>query len=488
MLSKRELVVTGVLYFCLKLIFLYYFISILECNHPGRKLGNISISSGDTFSYTGAMESFISTGEYFFLNENNEKVRAGRLPHYSIPYFALRQVFGVESSYDFLVIFQIIIEALAVVYFCFFIGKLLSSSLFYYLSLLLFLLSLYTSHFSLFASPESLSLSFLLLFFVAFYEFSLTGRRRNLFISSSFLAFVCVLKPYYLPLYLLFVLEHVYIFGRKVFFFQNIRILAVRSVLIFVPFLIIIFPWIFRNFLVEKEFIPLQQNTYAGYFYTESDLELRKLISGWGENYIFWEKTSAGCFFYLGENNCQFKLSQNLSEVYEKEELLKIGRDVQDLRKNYSTVKDKALAKEIGRLIEIYKAERPFEYYVGSKFDLVVEFLVHKGTYYLPFSLDSPCFSKLQLGVKILQAALYWIVLVLGLIGLFLLSFKSRVGYYLLFIPFYLILLFPLVFGNVEWRYFHHAYPFLSVGVFVLIDYVLHLRKRIKNGQHLLDN
>ena len=181
--------------------------------------------------------------------------------------------------------------------------------------------------------------------------------------------------------------------------------------------------------------------------------------------------------------------SQDLLHLYQKDSLIKLGVDIRDLRENYSFEKDKVLAKKIEHLVTLYKVAYPFKYYVESKVELVGSFLFHKGTYYLPFSLDSPCFSNVQYGIKVVQALMYWIVLVIGGVGLFLLLFKSRVGYLLLFIPFYLVLLFPLIFKSVEWRYFHHAYPFLSVGVFVLIKEIKFvIVKEGKNGKGLLNS
>ena len=47
----------------------YYFIYLTQCNNPEIKLSDLAFASGDTFSYTGAMENFIEKGSYFFSME-----------------------------------------------------------------------------------------------------------------------------------------------------------------------------------------------------------------------------------------------------------------------------------------------------------------------------------------------------------------------------------------------------------------------------------
>lgn len=469
----------GGMFFLIKLLSLYYISAVFKCDFPEIKLGAIALASGDTFSYTEAMENFLQYGEYFFMNENNEKVLAGRLPHYSLPYFLLRQFFEPGRAYDVLVIFQIAVETMATLYFCLFIGKLFNSRTYFYLSLLFFSLSFYTSWFAVFASPESFSVSFLMLFIATFYYYTKTYSSQYFWLSSLFLAGLGVLKPYFLPLYIFFPLFEFKRNKAEAFKLSHVLKLVLISGKAVLPLLILLLPWTIRNIIISEGFVPLQKNTQAGYFYPKAELKLRALIASWGEDHTWWERTSAGCVFYFEEEKCDFEFSKDVLLAHDKAELLQIGKEIQHLRKNYSLQQDLKISQKIEELIGDYKEAFPFNYYFASRIKLVHQFLFHKGTYHLPFFRQSKCFSYFQLGILAMQSALYWINLIAGTLGLLYLVKKTEIGVYLVFIPLLLVLLFPLIFRHIEWRYFHHAYPILGIGVIAVCHY---LASKLKAG------
>lgn len=478
-ISKKNLLLTGGVFFLIKLLSLYYISVVFQCDFPEIKLGAIALASGDTFSYTEAMENYLQYGEYFFMNENNEKVLAGRLPHYSLPYFFLRQFLEVRRAYDVLVILQLAVETMTTLYFCVFIGKLLNSSTYFYLSLLFFGLSFYTSWFAVFASPESFSVSLLMMFIATFYDYTRTHRSRYFWLSCLFLAGLGVLKPYFLPLYIFypfFELRRNKAEGFKLSRVLNLALISGKAVL---PLLILLLPWTIRNFMASEDFIPLQKNAQAGYFYPQAELKLRALIASWGEDHTWWERTSAGCVFFFEEEKCDFEFSKDVLLAHDKAELLRIGKEIQHLRKNYSWQKDLEVSQKIEELISDYKEAFPFNYYFVSRMKLFQQFLFHKGTYHLPFFRQSKCFSYFQLAILAMQSVLYWINLIAGTLGLLYLVKKTEIGVYLVFIPLLLVLLFPLIFGHIEWRYFHHAYPILGVGVMAVCHY---LASKLKAG------
>ena len=74
--------------------------------------------------------------------------------------------------------------------------------------------------------------------------------------------------------------------------------------------------------------------------------------------------------------------------------------------------------------------------------------------------------------IKIIQSLLYYIALIIGLLGLLLLSFKNKTNLVLIAIPIYLIAVYPILFRYTESRYFMPFYYFAIVGCIYIVKYV----------------
>ena len=96
-LTKRKVIINWVILFLIKLFLIYGYCQLAFNQEPYRRIGNLSFASGDDYSYIGAMETYIQEGKYYFVNQLGDTIRAGRSPHYTIPYWIARQATGREK-------------------------------------------------------------------------------------------------------------------------------------------------------------------------------------------------------------------------------------------------------------------------------------------------------------------------------------------------------------------------------------------------------
>lgn len=432
-----------------------------------RRKGRFSILAGDTNSYLGAIDNFIRTGSYFFWN-GQEEVRAGRLPHYGLLYYLFRQFFSEQVASDLLVFVHMAVEAAAVVVLAR-IAEKYSSRLGFWIAYVLGLMSLYLTFYTPILMPESFSIS-LLIFSLAGYERYRDKRQsRYLALTGILLAWLIVLKPYLAPLLALVFIE-VNWSGRWWLRAQQFRSLILSGILLAAPVLILLMPWIVRNYIVLGKFVPLQSSITAGYNYTEADFAFRRFVQAWGGSIIFWDKRSAGCYFQPQEGlPCEFSLPAfALAPGYTREEIEAVRSKYIALQRDYSAPQAAVVAAEFDRLTELYRRERAVDYYLIAPLRLSRELVFHSGSYYLPRIAVGGLWRLLELALKLAQSALYYIALIFGTIGL-LLIVRLRKGTLLYIgLPVYLLVFFAVVVRIPEFRYFVHAYPVQLIGLTVL--------------------
>lgn len=442
-----------------------YFSHLTHCANPETQLGIIATASGDTFSYTGAMENFVSHGTYYFFNGERE-VFAGRLPHYSIPYWFFRLFASPSVSHDLLVIVQLLIECSTITLLFNLIGFHCRQKFWALLVILIFLISLHWTNYTYYISPESLSTSFLLLFCIFFIRYLREKKLGHLFKAAMFLGLLVSLKAYFGLTYFLVGFVLVAEYQQSMPILVNLKRIVKKTAIFSIPLILLLTPWAARNYQIFHRFVPLQESLTAGYNYSEADFAYRSFVQAWGGDFVFWEKTSAGCYFEPTPGiKCEFILPDRaLADGYTKEDV----QEVRDLFVSFQQTKDPLLEKivteKFNALTSSYKQRRPADYYVVSRLILAKRFLVHSGSYYLPIHNTNPCFNPWQYAIKGLQSALYWLALLVGFPGLFWLAYQRREFGVFLFLPLLLVILFPLIVRGVEWRMFQGVVPLLLIG------------------------
>lgn len=233
--------------------------------------------------------------------------------------------------------------------------------------------------------------------------------------------------------------------------------------------------WMVRNYKVSNEFIPLQSEWET----TAHFDNYRLFLKSFGGDAVEWNPNTTGMWFqspdYLEESG--FKRPSD--EVFpEKIFSSSFNLDsLKQLRQIYWNASNDSLSlaerkynsdlfvNKTNKFILQYKTKSPFDYYVGSRLIFLRKFIFHPYTYYLPLTND----SYIQLGIKMMIYVINVFVIIIGLICLlwstFVKMLKKEFGLsdmLLITIPLFLIALFPIYFGFVEYRFILLGFPFLA--------------------------
>jgi len=285
--------------------------------------------------------------------------------------------------------------------------------------------------------------------------------------SSVFFSWAIVLRPYLALIVGIFALY--YLFNKKILFSEIIKL----GTICILPLLLLITPWALRNYFLFRQFIPFQQDKYAGYGYTQSELQSRKLIAALGEDgTTYWDLKAMASYFHPDF----YKKSSFQYSKY----LVRDTTFINDLEKirysfinNYysgTAVEDELLVSQMKELNSKYKKKYPFRYFLINNFKKILKFWGHSGSSYLPANASNKWFKILEIVNKLIQSLLYYTVLIFGTYGLWKFRKHDKIGYVLLMPILVLTLLFPLFFKLFEPRYsFPFYYPCL-IGLCLLIQ------------------
>ncbi|MGV3586328.1 MAG: hypothetical protein ACO1OF_04945 [Adhaeribacter sp.] len=477
--GKKKLLALFLLAFTLKFLTAIFLRYLLSCTPIGYHLDELVIRGHDYFSYHAAMENYIQTGTYYFFN-GKENVYAGRLPHFSLEYLFFRQFLSVALANFMVLVVQLTLECVSIIILALFAAQLSQSRFSFYLTYVLCLASLSVTFYSIIVLPDSLSVSFLIIFSFLFYIYLKKHSNWLLILAGIFLALLVVLKPYFSLLYLFvgfsFMRE-----TRKKLWQQYLRRVAAKTLIFSVPLLVMLLPWVIRNYQVYHRFIPFQVDIVAGYDYTRSDFACRRYLQTFGEDLLYWDKASAGYYFKTCQDTCTYKFPAYVFTTHNNLDRIEAVREqYQELQQNFKEELDQEVAAAFLDLTLNFAREKPFRYYVLSRLASLQNFLIQGGPSFLPFNKDAICYQPYYLFIYYLQVALYWGSLVIGLIGLWVLGKKDRHSIILIAVPVYLLLFFPLIMQLTEGRYFLHSYPFLLLGLVYIIGQI---RRRFVSGK-----
>ena len=461
--TKKQLFALFAVTFGLKLALALYFSHLQVCQIPDKKFGYLALDGGDTFSYIGAMDNLLEHGEYYFWN-GARNVYAGRMPYYGAPYFFLRLFFDKSAANDIFVVFQIFFDTLATILFarlCFSFSPVKPAFgigyAIYFCSFNYFVLSLALW-------TESLSLSFLIIFLYFYHCFWKTQKWSDAVSASVFLAFITVLKPYLVLLYPAFLFGVLY--REKTLDLAGVLSYLRKATILSLPLLFLLTPWIARNAIVLKRFIPAQENIWAGYNYSHAHISFNNFAGAWGGGSVPWDARDAGCYFLLNPPyGCNFTIPEYaLTDKYDIEDIERVRQNYLRLQENFSPELDKSVAAEFRRLTEIYKQEKPFMYYVGAKFIFIKKLFWHTHNYNLPIHSSFKCYNSFQLLFKIVQYIIYVLALTFGVFGLLKLLYERKISFLFLAVPVIIVILFAEL-RTTELRYVSPVYLILLFGI-----------------------
>jgi hypothetical protein len=465
-LPGKLALISFLILFLLKVFFAFGYCQLIFQTKSDRQIGQISYASGDYKSYIDAMENFIKKGDYYFINQLGDTVKAGRPPHFAIPYLLARQFFNRQIAADFLSIFNILIDCFSILCLSFMpVFYTRRPKFIFVLAMFLGAMSAYVSNWSFITLPDAPAAG-LLMIGIFFYWRVYSLRKNslvNIFFASLFFCWAITLRPYLLFIVLCFAIA--FLLQRKYRLKELVK-LAIASL---IPLIILLGPWTVRNYFVLGKPILFQQDTYAGYSYSAGELSLRKLASAMGEDgSTFWDPTSMSSYFspdYHVESVFHYPLYiVRDSNLYPR--LGAIRRVYLDSFCERTHFEDYALAQRISVLRMTYVKHYPFRYYIVNPILRTAHFFGHSGSYYISVDKRNSFVVRWN---KYFQSLLYYLVLIAGTVGLFKLGQKDKIGV-ILALPLLLLSLMPLIFGFMEPRYALAFYYPGMLGLVIIID------------------
>jgi|GEM_PF-711114 len=455
---------------------------------------------GDSPSYTDPVENFLTTGHY-----SPDR----RLPGFGIIYLIFRLLFSYTTTYDTIVIIQLVVSSVSVYCLALLARLVLKSDRPFYLTFYMFLTSNYSNYYDICLMTESLSSSFLIFgtWYFALYFQAGKSKLKYLLFSGIFLTWTFFLRPVFvlvLPIYGIILL--LYSFKNKVRFIRPMFIYALA-------FIVIDGAWIIRNYKVHNKFIPLSNNFYYPYVEGSYMGHMQSFVQTWGGAIDLPDPHSAFSWFggilFPGEPDASTYKHDSIpgyvyTSAFNKDSLYKLRKEVKifiAMQKpavdSFYVSKDSdwntafsilyqplkpvspqaaALQNEIDNTFDRYtnsiKKEHPFLYYVRSRITLLRKFLFENNEAFLTRG-QIPGMKKL---LSLFFHAYYYFILFLGIAGIVTLTWKGlRYNLLLLLlciIPAYTILIHPFL-RSADNRYLLPAWPFLIAcsAYFILTVY-----------------
>jgi len=482
--NKKSFGLVILMVLLVRVIVLLYFQFTANQLQPNRVIFPLGIKQNDYYMFLGVVDNYFKTGVYE-LYEGSNKVFAGRLPGYSIPYLFLRYLFPQPVSLAILISLQISFSVISIYLLALLSIRWFRTQKLFLPIILIFSISTYSSIYDIFSLAESFSVSSIIFGFY-FLTKAIQDQKKSFFLLAGFfIAWAIFLRPF-LGLLILFIPLIIFIYLLKnqphIKLINNFK----RVLLFILPFMVFESIWIGRNYVEFNRFIPLETSLSESYgefgLYGKAALGIRKLINSYGgDSAEFREGSDAWWFHHAkGEELEDFNFPEWIFDIDEvNESALKEIRNLyhlsiqnQESELAYqANLKAESLALE---LAENIKSGAPFRYHILNNLIRTRRFIFTNGTYLLPL----PSFSEMtifQKLIKLFYYALYFVVLIVGLIGILLRALKTETWLdlsYLLSASLLVSLIIAVIFVGdiIENRYFISMYPFLLVFGIYAID------------------
>lgn len=452
---KNNFVVIAII-IVVKLLIVYWYTDVLYSFNAAQCIKHFVFIGGDARSYLDPYTNFISSGKFYFINEKSDQIFIGRGPYYGLPYFLFRFILDEKNSYVALGFLQIILDFISTFLLYKLICKYAKNEKIFPIILLFVLTVIPTATLTLHLITESVSISLSVISLWFFIKYRENNNNKYFWISAFLFCWMITLKPYLLPM------------GGVLFLFyflndrKNSIYWSKKLLLFYLPLVIIVTPYTIRNWVNYKQFVPFQDK-YAGYGYTEADLAIRHFIQAFGGSIVFWDQNSAASFFIQSQGiGTVFHFPDYaFASGYNLDSLKVIASEYKIV--NSKNPPDKLLVADIAakmnRYTDCFQREKPFVFYIKSRYDLAMRFIFKNGSYFLPRK------TYFQLAVKISQALLYFMMLGSLFICTVLVFYKFKsipvIVKYAVSSCWFPVFVFPLFLKSDEWRYLDTAYPFL---------------------------
>ena len=479
--NKRSIWFFAVLAF--KLLVMFFCLNMGWSSYEGAALASGTFDSPD---YILPIEGLLSKGSYL----------GWRMPGYGAIYFFIRLLFAKTTALNVLVIFQLILDAIAVIFLATKLESITKSKVSFYLTIILYGLGITVSTFNNWILTESFSASFLILSFCFILDsdsLSSQKRKRNSLLAGLFIAIAYFHRPIFAPILAIGI---VYLLIRNKLFPNKFSI----------P-MYLIFPLLFSGLWVARNIVnsgkPILLTERIQYGEKKSDY----ILAAHDFMMCYTDKMSVMTYFDRNssdiQNNDSWRASNRppqdlFTPIFTKDSLDLLEKEITNLFALNNIGQKEVLEKQLVGKIERYttsiKSTHPFKVYLRAPINRALTMMKTSGIHKL---YRTPHFklSKGELAVKYFFILIYLITLVGFALSLFfgfqLLLTKSFNDAMLLLLPwciFGYMLMIHVLAGYVVARYMVPIYPLFvmsAVLVYTKIISIFTERKLSPSQQNL---
>jgi hypothetical protein len=253
---------------------------------------------------------------------------------------------------------------------------------------------------------------------------------------------------------------------------RSIKSFVKDTILLIFVLSIVLGPWTYRNYKIYGVIAPYDYKI-LDYYYNENYnnsvvYNKRQLLSSQGEGDVFWDIDCMSSFFedstseFKRNSRVQFSDYNFCKGISIKEYQFSRSYYLDVMKHPNDLIKQNRSKKYFNYLTTIYRKEKPFNYYILSPLKMICKSIFHKGTFYLPFTLEQANSNFLLKIWKYSEFILYQFLLFFSIIGIFFSLINKNKYLILLLFPISCILTMYLIKGN-EYRYFGISYPVLYI-------------------------
>lgn len=461
----------------IKSVLLSFFIWQSHRLTPESVKHGIVIMQNDYYMFLHPVDTYLKTGVFTL---DGIKTFAGRMPGYSAPYFLLRCIFSQPTALLLLILIQVLLDALSVYLLAKLALLLLKQARYFYIAFFIAAISTYTSIFDVFTLAESFAVSAAVFFLYYLYIAIEKENRIQLAWAGFFLTWLIFLRPF---LGLLIVVVPLVIFIR-IWKLESLKMAVIKGAIFVLPFCIAESIWIIRNYTMLHKFIPLEtalDESYGKYgAYRSSAIAIRQLISAWGgETGEFYDQSEASWFHNAkGKEIAAYEFKPHVFNAgFSKDSLIQLKKWFDESASPEFTDAQKdslnALAEQTAT-----RYKRDYEQHNKARVIFLNPFIrLQKLVFSNPnMSMPLPKFSKMNMlekGIKLFYIALYFVVIISGLIAAILMWIKKEyTWFWLILISVPVSITLAIIFNPlsiISNRYFLCAYPALMLfGIYLL--------------------
>jgi hypothetical protein len=429
---------------------------------------HIANEAGDTFSYLIPIENYIKEGSYYAA-KNGIKYYAVRPPHYMILYYFFN-VFGFAKTtiFSLMVLFQIALHSLSVVLLSLAVSNIFNKKRLFYFCLIFMLMSSSISYLNMLIVPESIVISLVSISIYFFTKYINFKKVIYLIIGTFCIALAVQLRPYIMLGLIIPFATILYLFYIN----RSIKSFVKDSVLLLFVLVIVIGPWTYRNYKIYGVIAPYDYKI-LDYYHVENVknsylFSKKNFVNSQGEGEVFWDIDCMSSFFedstseFKRNSRFQFSDYNFCKGISIKEYQLSRSYYLDVIKNPNDLIKQNRAKHYFNNLTAIYRREKPFNYYILSPLKMISKSIFHKGTFYLPFTMEQANSNFLLKIWKYSEFFLYQFLLFFSIIGIVFSSIDKNKYLILLLFPASCILTMYLIRGN-EYRYFGYSYPVLFV-------------------------